>query len=98
MSIIPVASARSVSVNVLVPMATLLLGCIPIIGCSGGASNGPHTSHTAVSFIDSGQDLGTAISWNVSLGDADGDNDLDLVVANSGFGTSKVWLNTTGEG
>lgn len=42
-------------------------------------------------FTDSGQALGTAYSNAVSLGDVDGDGDLDTVVANSGANT--IWLN-----
>ena len=43
-------------------------------------------------FIDSGQALGNADSVGVSLGDVDGDGDLDAWVAN--FGEPKrVWLN-----
>ncbi len=43
-------------------------------------------------FIDSGQALGSRPSLDVSLGDVDGDGDLDAWVAN--FGEPKrVWLN-----
>ena len=42
-------------------------------------------------FIDSGQDLGSASSRGVGLGDLNGDGDVDAFVVNSGGNT--VWLN-----
>ena len=36
----------------------------------------------SISFIDSGQRLGPAHSWDVALGDLDGDDDLDAFTAN----------------
>lgn len=48
-----------------------------------------------ITFIDSGQRLGAAQSWDVALGDLDGDDDLDAFVANAALGGAKntVWLN-----
>jgi len=43
-------------------------------------------------FIDSGNRLGTADSWDVAMGDIDGDGDIDAVVANYNAGQA-VWLN-----
>ena len=53
---------------------------------------------TAVSggiFVDSGQLLGSSPSYDVALGDLDGDANLDAFVANYGSGgkANTVWLN-----
>lgn len=47
---------------------------------------------TAITFINSGQQLGLGVSFSQGLDDIDGDNDLDLFLAN--FWTAcKVWKN-----
>jgi len=67
------------------------------------ANQGPNTvfinqggmqGGTAGEFSDSGMALGSAFSEDVSLGDLDGDGDLDAFVANGSFDPSRIWVNT----
>ncbi len=57
----------------------------------GVAEPGGRQGGTAGSFTDSGQTLGNHYSFSVSLGDVDGDGDLDAFVAN--HDANRVWLN-----
>ena len=58
------------------------------------ASAFPASTHgtTAITFIDSGQRLGQGVSFSPTLGDLDGDDDLDLFVTNY-WTANKVWMN-----
>ena len=50
------------------------------------------------SFVDSGQSLGvSSLSTAVSLGDLDGDGDLDALVVNQRPSPSSIWINDQGE-
>ena len=51
----------------------------------------------AGNFADSGQTLGNSYSSDVSLGDVDGDGDLDAWVANWDSQANHVWINQGGD-
>jgi hypothetical protein len=80
---------------------TLAFVLLFVSACGSVQIDTPITSVTpaptggSLSIVDSEQRLGSGRSWDVSLGDLDGDGDLDAVVANSaeGVDSSEVWLN-----
>jgi hypothetical protein len=59
---------------------------------SGGQPNKIWLNNGSGTFSDSGQNLGNQFSYVATLGDVDGDGDLDAFVANWGQ-ANKVWLN-----
>ena len=58
-----------------------------------GQANKVWLNDGSASFTDSGQSLGAFISAQVSLGDVDGDGDLDAFIANSSNQANRVWFN-----
>jgi hypothetical protein len=58
----------------------------------------PESAARPISFVNSGQRLGRARSWDVELGDLDGDGDLDAFVTNDGQDgrANAIWLNDGG--
>ena len=58
-------------------------------------NQGGNQSGTEGNYASSGQNLGSALSYDVALGDLDGDNDLDAYVANYNS-ADKVWVNQGG--
>ena len=51
----------------------------------------------AGNFADNGQALGDSGNWGVSLGDVDGDGDLDAWVAAVEGHLNRVWINQGGD-
>ena len=66
-------------------LATLAGG--PCVAPTASAQGG-----TAITFVNSGQQLGQGVSFNPTLGDIDGDSDLDLFIPNY-FTACKIWKN-----
>lgn len=83
-------------------------GCKPYCGFPGGKErlldnkqavwnirllDPPPAGVASNCLIDTGQSLGDGDSYDVALGDLDGDNDIDAFVANGDDRPSTVWLN-----
>jgi len=74
-----------------------------IVGLAAASASAQRTRRPAsrvasvpISLAASGQEIGGFASWHVSLGDADGDGDLDAFVSNWHPGSaqySRLWLN-----
>jgi len=60
-------------------------------GRDEGETNRIWLNNGSAKFTDSGQLLGNSLSLNVSLGDLDGDGDLDAYVTNDGH--DQIWIN-----
>ena len=56
----------------------------------------PPPAFAFLGFLDSGQSLGSSSSQGVALGDLDGDNDLDALVANTDRQSNTLWINQGG--
>lgn len=63
-----------------------------LTGGSVRAPAAPAEDYTGVTFINSGQRLGLGVSFSPELADLDGDNDLDLFIANY-WTACMVWMN-----
>jgi len=75
-------------------LATLaaLLSLATLAGSPAGTLPASVQGNADITFIDSGQRLGQGVSFSPTLGDLDGDDDLDLFVTNY-WTANKVWMN-----
>ena len=80
---------------VVTPTLTAVIPPTPSVTPIPTAAPAPQSTPVPVFFADSGQRLGAARSWDTSLGDLDGDGDLDAFVANESPTDqgNAVWLN-----
>ena len=76
----------------LLSLFTLLAALfVPLWSLLAPQPSAASATNRSVTFTDSGQALGSAITRGIAQGDFDGDGDIDFYEANNG--TDRLWLN-----